>query len=189
MKKTPSFTAFCRALRGYRNCPRYDGLSPAHWYYGRRQRTDAVAFPAAYERIPDATMALHEARRGKKGRKLQSCANKSSCHRAPLEPGQAVIAQHMLTRRWDQHATILESRSNGSSYVVKINGRSYLRNRRFLWPSPGPADPVKLEDTPVAPREPEKVRETGATTRRYLKRDCKRRMSIEANKPKRKRRF
>jgi hypothetical protein len=109
LKKTPSFTAFRRALRGYRNCPRYDGLSPAQWYYGRRQRTDVVAFPAAYDSIPDATMALHMERRGKKARKLQSCANKSSRHQAPLELGQAVIAQHMLTRRWDQHATVVES--------------------------------------------------------------------------------
>ena len=159
LKKTPSFTAFLRALRGYRNCPRYDGLSPAQWYYGRRQRTDAVAFPAAYDRIPDATLVLHEARRGKKARKLQSCANKSSRHRAPLEPGQVVIAQHMLTKRWDQRATILESRSNGRSYVVKINGRSYLRNRRFLRPSPGLADLVKREDTPLAFQEPDKVQE------------------------------
>ena len=31
MAKTPSYEAFCRALRSYRNCPRYDGLIPAQW--------------------------------------------------------------------------------------------------------------------------------------------------------------
>ena len=29
LDKTPSYTVFCRVLRGYRNCPRYGGLSPA----------------------------------------------------------------------------------------------------------------------------------------------------------------
>ena len=29
--------AFRRTLRECRNCPRYDGLSPAQWLYGRRQ--------------------------------------------------------------------------------------------------------------------------------------------------------
>ena len=31
MAKTPSYDAFCRALRSYHNCPRYDRLSPAQW--------------------------------------------------------------------------------------------------------------------------------------------------------------
>jgi hypothetical protein len=43
LAKTPSFVAFRRALRAYRNCPRYDGLSPAQWLYSRRQRTDLVS--------------------------------------------------------------------------------------------------------------------------------------------------
>ena len=29
LAKTPSYTVFCRVLRGYRNCPRYGRLSPA----------------------------------------------------------------------------------------------------------------------------------------------------------------
>jgi hypothetical protein len=115
LTKTPSYIAFRRALRGYRNCPRYNGLSPAQWYVSRRQRMDAVVFPAAYDRIPDATIALHEAKRRKKAGKLRSCANRSSRHRAPLKPGQ------VLSRRWDQRATILESRANGRSYHIKIN--------------------------------------------------------------------
>jgi hypothetical protein len=138
LAKTPSYNAFRRALRSYRNCPRYDGLSPAQWYVSRRQRTDAVAFPAAYDRIPDATIAKHEAERRKKAGKLRSHADKSSRQKMQLQPGQHVIAQHLLTRRWDQRAVILESRSNGRSYVICINGRSYLRNRRFLRPNPNP---------------------------------------------------
>ena len=42
-----------------------------------------------------------------------------------MKPGQVVVTQHMLSRRWDQQATILESCSNGHTYIVKINGRSF----------------------------------------------------------------
>ena len=39
---------------------------------------------------------------------------------------------------WDQRAEILENRNNRQSYLVQINGRGYLRNRRFLRPLPNP---------------------------------------------------
>ena len=94
LAKTPSYTAFCRVLRSYRNCLRYDRLSPAQWCVGRRQRTDAVAFPAAYDRVPDATITMHEAVRRKKTGKLRDHADKSSRHKLRLEPGQHVISQH-----------------------------------------------------------------------------------------------
>ena len=50
LAKTPTYKAFQQALRNYGNCPRYDGLSPAHWYFGLRQRTEAVAYAeSAYQ--------------------------------------------------------------------------------------------------------------------------------------------
>ena len=69
---------------------------------------------------------------------FQTQADKTSRQKLQLYPGQQVIAQHVLTRRWDQHATIIESRSNGRSYIVRIRGKEYLRNRRFLRPYPEP---------------------------------------------------
>merc|ERR1712008_189880 len=63
LAKTSTYKDFQQALRNYRNCPRYDGLSPAQWYFGRRQRTEAVAFPSAYSRIPENIMANHEYQR------------------------------------------------------------------------------------------------------------------------------
>jgi hypothetical protein len=151
LAKTPSYNAFRRVLRSYRNCPRYDGLSPAQWSVGRRQRTDAVVFPAAYDRIPDAVIAKHEAKRREKAGKLRSHADKSSRQKMQLQPGQHVIAQHLLTKRWDLRAVILESRSKGRSYVININGRSFLRNRRFLCPNREP-NQTKSTETPM-PRE------------------------------------
>ena len=43
LAKTSTHKQFQQALRNYRNCPRYDRLSPAQWYFGRRQRTEAAA--------------------------------------------------------------------------------------------------------------------------------------------------
>ena len=72
LAKTPTYKAFQQALRNYRNCPRYDGLSPAQWYFGRRQRTEAVAFPSAYEHIPDRIVAEHELQRQRTTDKLRT---------------------------------------------------------------------------------------------------------------------
>ena len=130
------YRAFQQALWNYRNCPRYDGLSPAQWYFGRRQRTEAVAFPSAYERIPDCIVAEHELQRQRKTDKLRTHANKSSRPKQQLHIGQPVIAQHVLTKRWDQRGEIVENRDNGRSYLVQMNGRQYLRNRCFLCPLP-----------------------------------------------------
>ncbi len=49
--KTKTYVDFRRALLEYRNTLRYNGLSPAQWYNGRRQRTEAVALPSAYDRL------------------------------------------------------------------------------------------------------------------------------------------
>jgi hypothetical protein len=133
--KTNTFLEFRRGLMEYRSTPWYDGLSPAQGYYGRQQRTDAVALLSAYDRISDAKLAEHEARREEKMKKHQSHADQSSRPRTPMEPGHRVITQNMKTHRWDQQAIIVSRRPNGGSYVVNIDGRKHIRNRRFLRPS------------------------------------------------------
>ena len=81
---------------------RYDGLSPAQWYFERGQRTEAVALPLAYECNPDQIVDEHELQRQRKTYKLRTHANKSSWPKPQLHVGQPVIAQHVLTKRWDQ---------------------------------------------------------------------------------------
>ena len=132
LAKTSTHKQFQQALRNYHNCPIYDGLSPAQWYFRRRQWTEAVVFPSAYKRIPDQIVAEHETKRRRKTDKLRVHANKSSRPKPHLYVGQPVLAQHVLTKRWDQRGTIIENRDNGRSYLVQMNGRRYLRNRRFL---------------------------------------------------------
>jgi hypothetical protein len=107
LRKTKSFSDFRKGLMEYRNTPRYDGLSPAQWYHGRRQRTSAVALPSAYDRIFDAKLAEHMDQREEKMRKHQSHADQSSRPGTPMEPGHRVIKQNMKTHRWDQQATIV----------------------------------------------------------------------------------
>ena len=204
LAKTPSYTAFRQALRSYRNCRRYDGLSPAQWYVSRRKRTDAVAFPTAYDRVPDATITKHKAERRKKAGKLRSHADKSSHHRMRLEPGQHIIAQHVLTRRWVEHAVILESLPNGRSYVIRINGWSYLHNRRFLSSKPNKTNPTRplipreaISLKPLTPREvisttppiPQKiVRKPEEPRRTYPSREQRQRTHYQAAYPKPKKR-
>ena len=158
--KTESFNDFRNALREWRNTPRYDGLSPAQWLYGRRQRTDAPAIPAAYDRIPDAKFAEHEARREEKMDKHRSYSDQSSRPLKPMKPGDKVIAQNTLTKRWDTHATIISRRRDGRSYWINSDGRNYVRNRKFLRPCLIPDPPDAAEPIPAEP----------TTTRRYSKR-------------------
>ena len=76
--KTKSLSEFRKALLEYRNTPRFDGLSPAQWYLGRRQRTDAVALPIAYDHVTNATLAKHEAQREEQMVRQRHDADRSS---------------------------------------------------------------------------------------------------------------
>ena len=173
LAKTTTYGAFRQALRNYRNCPRYDGLSPAQRYFGRRQCTEVVAFPSAYNRIPEHVIANHEFQRRRKTGKLQADANKSLRPKTQMHPGQHVIAQQLLTRRWDQRAEILENRNNGQTYLVRINGRGYLRNRRFLRPLPNPQQRYAQHATPA--EIPETYQKTGGNDTREPKRTYQKR--------------
>ena len=152
-KLTSTYKDFQQALRNYCNCPRYDRLSPAQWYFGRQQRTEVVAFPSAYDRIPEHVIANHKLQRRRKADKLRAHTNKSSRPKPQMHPGQQVIAQHLLSKRWDLRGEIIENRDNGRSYLVQINGRRYLRNRRFLRPRqhlvPHERPPVATDTRPT----------------------------------------
>ena len=106
-----------------------------------------------YNHIPEHVIAKHEFQQKKKTGKLRNHANKSSWPKTQMHPGQQVIAQHLLTKRWDQLAEIIENRSNGQSYLVRINNRGYLRNRRFLPPLPNLEQCARPEATPEIPRK------------------------------------
>merc|ERR1712020_191772 len=148
LEKTSSYAEFNKALREYRNTPRADTVSPSQWLFGRRQRTDTPALPQAYKRLSDEEVEYHENRRREE---VEDAAKKRS-HRSlpPLSIGQLVLIQHPITNRWTSRGTITEKRSRGRSYYVDIDGKQFLRNRRFLRPCLNQDLPhYEEEETPV----------------------------------------
>ena len=69
----------------------------------------------------------------------------------PMGPGDKVIAQNRSSKRWDAQATIISRRRNRRSYLIDIDGREHVRNRRFLRPHPIPEPPDAVETGPTKP--------------------------------------
>ena len=134
LEKTNNFNDFQKALHKYRNTPRYDGLSPTQWMFGRRMRSEAPALPSAYERIDDSTIQLHESRRKEEMEKKKLIADKSSKPLSLLEVGDTVLIQDPISKRWDSSALVVHRRNERSYKVRTSNGKYYLRNRKFLRP-------------------------------------------------------
>ena len=147
LEKTSTYAEFNRALREYRNTPRFDNLSPAQWLFGRRQRTDTPALPQAYRRLSDEEIEFHENRRREEVRDAAKKHSRRSL--PPLEVGQLVLIQHPITNRWISRGTIVEIRDRGRSYYIDIDGKRYLRNRRFLRPCLNQDLPHYEEEEPV----------------------------------------
>jgi hypothetical protein len=169
--KTETFIDFRKALLEYRNTPRYDGLSPAQWYYGRRQRTEAAALPSAYNRLTQEQIEKHENLRRRRGEDKHRTT--TTRDRQALAVGTRVLSQNMKTRRWDKWATIISKRPDGRSYEVVIEGVTHLRNRRFLRPMP--PEIQHDEARPTQRVDPAEIR------RRYPMRNRKRRRLFNTN--------
>ena len=135
-KTDTNMKKFRSALMEWRNTPRRDdSLSPAQWFLGRRQKTQAIALPSAYERIPDEVLRNHEILRGEAEEQTKKRFDLRSCSRSELTVGTQVVVQHHLTKRWDLAGVIIEVKSNRRSYLVQAeNGARYVRNRKFLRP-------------------------------------------------------
>ena len=52
----------------------------------------------------------------------------------PLDVGQDIMIQNPHSLRWDACGRVKECRDNGRSYLIEIEDKVYLRNRRFLRP-------------------------------------------------------
>ena len=51
-----------------------------------------------------------------------------------LPVGTLVVIQDRNTKRWTRRGTIVQKKKRRHTYVVETNGRSLLRNRKFLRP-------------------------------------------------------
>ena len=181
LEKTNSWREFRRALREYRNNPRYDHLSPAQWALGRRQRTDTPALPQHYRRLSNEEIDSFD--RNRRARMEKECAEASQKFDLPqLNIGQEVLIQDHDTRRWDTTGIVVGKRHKKNrvrSYVIKSNGRWYLRNRKRLRPrrSSTTEDQTAQSETPdqirtscERPRsEPQRVEEPKRSGRQRTK--------------------
>ena len=105
--------------------------SPAQLLFGREIRD---GLPTPIEHYKPALRAKVE-RRLRQVRLHQD--PHSSRHELPiLDPGQPVVVQNPLTKRWTDHGIIIGFGQNSREYVVELkrNGKRYVRNRRFMKP-------------------------------------------------------
>ena len=114
--------------------PRFDGLSPAQWLTGHRQRTEAIATPKAYQRVTDEQLKTHMDRRGQVQSHTKEWVDRSKHDLEQLKPGDQVWVQDPKSLKWSTQATVLSMRKNKRSYLVKSDDRVFIRNRRFVKP-------------------------------------------------------
>ena len=180
LAKTSNFMEFRRALREFRNTPRFDNLSPAQWLFGRRQRTDVPALPQAYERLSNEEIRFFEAQRRKE---VVDGAKGSSRSLPPLSIGQLVLIQDPKTNKWTSRGTITEIRAKGRSYYVNIDGKKKLRNRRFLRPCLNQQLPHLQKGSPISEGKPIQDTELSTTEAQPMRRshrDRKKTVRFEA---------
>ena len=115
----------------YRNTPRIDGLSQAQWYLGRRQRTSAVAAPKAYERINNDALEECFRKRERSYAKVKEKGPKKKIDSEQFTPGTKVIVQDQKSKRWTQHAVIINQRSE-RTFILDDGTQRFKRNRRFF---------------------------------------------------------
>ena len=99
----------------------------------------------------DAKLKHHENLRGMRQAKERDRTDKSSRTLEQLSLGQTVLVQDHKTKQWSHEATIVEKRSR-RSYLVEMDGRQHLRNRRFIRPkAPDTANDMTIggKDTQV----------------------------------------
>jgi len=136
-----------RALYEWRNIPRTNGYSPAQLFFGRQQYTSLPAMPIHHNfyNVQQANKAKDEVHMTEKRYHDQ---HKSFL--PELSQGDKVILQHPKTGLWDTQAEIISIRPDGLSYVVKSEGREFLRSRRMIksLPPDPPSSPDVLHSPP-----------------------------------------
>ena len=151
LAKTKSWRSFRKALIEWRNTPRCsDGLSPAQWALGRRQRSDCPALPEAYNRLSDQDFSKALIRREEVMAKVKKDFDKDRRSLTRLPVGTLVVLQDRSvggkTGRWNRKGTIVERKRDRNTYIVEVDGRRFLRNRIFLRPCLHQSEPDVDED-------------------------------------------
>lgn len=144
----PDRQALQAALLEFRNAPQHSGLSPAQWLFGRTMRTMLPAHPITYDRLRDEDLSDAEAAVEEEERQRKIRYDEHARALPELHEGQRVHVQDAHTSLWDRTGEIVNRRASGRSYEVHMdNGRTLLRNRRYLRPQ-GQAGQNRRPGTP-----------------------------------------
>lgn len=137
LKKSSNEEDFRERLQAWRNVPSAGTtMSPSEKFFGRIQRHGLPVL--GQPPLPTSPVATFT--------KLK-----------PLPIGATVDIQNATTREWDDQGTVLAIRLSGLSYEVqRNNGKTIIRNRRFLRacniPGRPESPPNSNESSPVALR-------------------------------------
>ena len=126
---------------------------PAQRFFGRKLHT---ALPALDKQYMPPSRFPSKIKETERDIKVKAKFDQHAKNLPPLRNGQKVRIQDPVSKKWDTIGTITHKRDNGKSYSVLFpNGRTKLRNRRFLKPvqEPGPtqAETPAAPDTPLCP--------------------------------------
>jgi hypothetical protein len=127
----------------------------AHDVFGRRLRTFTPASSAVYSRVSDAEFK-NAVEKKKKVINTQEGYFNVKCKNLPkLSVGADVLIQDPQSKLWNSKGKIAAIRENKRSYLVSVNGRNFVRNRKFIRPllvtSDGDDDESKQESTEITP--------------------------------------
>ena len=96
--------------------------------FSRRQRTTLPTIPTSYDQLDTQEISAAT----NPNRKAKRHIDKHSVILQPFNPGDSVVIQDPIKKKWDKYG-IIKSNVNDRSYEVKFNDNSILRrNRRFI---------------------------------------------------------
>jgi len=169
----------------FRNTPRSPtGLSPAEILFGYPLR-DGVPFSRDNFKRPSKRRPEVEQRMKEVRDHVLPARNQQRGGRPlpTLNEGQRVYIQHPVTKKWIESGVIVGFGKNTREYVVRrSNGRTCVRNRRYLRPqevepSPPPRQPVQ------APRPPSPPTPSPSTASRPVSESPSRELSPSLRRP------
>lgn len=117
--------AFCE----WKATPRPDGFSPSEMFFGRRVRTQLPSL------LHDFTPKDAEQTRSDSRQKVID--RNDNFILKSMKVGDPVLIQNPNTKQWTEKGVITYIRPSGRSYEITLeDGKTYLRNRRFIRISP-----------------------------------------------------
>ena len=136
---------FRAALLEWRNTPNADGLSPAQWALGHRQRSSLTVLPKALDRVSDQFVSRALDRREVANTKVKNRFDQNKKPDVSIPNGTRVMVQAKPNGQgkpglWDSCGTVVSRRPHtdeGQSYIVDIDGRQAIRGHLRLRPIAG----------------------------------------------------